>query len=344
MAPSLFKRIALLALSTVSLAQSDDAASASNTVGGDLAFAVNVPSNSSSDMFVNFRLPARRISWGAFGFGESMDNALMFVVYADEGGNGITVSPRLSTGHVMPQHTSNIGFTVLPESGIINGSFIVKGMCTNCRSWEGGSVDVSSDEQPMIWASGPASTLESNDLDARISVHQSKGRFAIDMRTAEGAPGIPSFALSDTSRTGDNIGPPVGGGPSNGLLSKPLAVIAHAIIMIFAFLILFPGGYAVLRLMDKVLIHAGIQSLAALLVIVATALGIVASKKTAVRLPCSHPVPPCTPLTTYPYSHPISTPLTKSSVSSPSPSSYSPSFSARQGTPSTDAPTSPGNS
>lgn len=293
MAPSLphFRGLLVLlsALFTLSRAQDQEPASASVQVGGGLAFAVNVPSNSTDALFINYRIAAGRSTWGAFGFGSQMDGALIFVAYANEAGDGgVTVSPRIGTGHVMPQHDGDITFTDM-GSEIANDSFIVKGMCQNCRSWSGGSLDTSDDEQPMIWGTGPAGALESNDLAARLSVHQAKGRFSIDMRSASGAPGVPQFQLTNTTAGGggDSSSPPTGGSGSSGgpaLFNKTPMVLAHAILMIGCFLILFPAGYAILRLLDKVLLHAAVQSFAALVVIIASALGIVASKRGIVRL------------------------------------------------------------
>jgi hypothetical protein len=48
--------------------------------------------------------------------------------------------------------------------------------------------------------------------------------------------------------------------------------------MIGSFLVLFPLGYLVLRVFEKVIVHAAIQSLALLLVAVSTGLGISISK------------------------------------------------------------------
>ena len=284
----------LALLSLLSTASAQDAASASTTVGGGLSFAINVPSNSSDALFLNFRLPAGRTSWGAFGLGSSMTDTLMFVVYPNAAGNGITVSPRLSTGHVMPQHDDSVKFTLLPGSGIENDSYSVKGMCENCRSWSGGSLDTTSDSQQLIWASGPATpSVASDDLNARINVHQAKGLFSIDMKTASGTPGVPSFPLSDTTTTGsdNNRGDPFDSGRPTFFSKSPL-IVAHGFLMVFVFLIVLPAGYAVLRLFDKVLIHASIQVLGFLLVLISTALGIVCSKQYSLVsfLPHSTPV------------------------------------------------------
>lgn len=272
--------VLLTALFTLAAAQDSEPASASARIGGDLAFAVNVPSNSSDALFINYRITAGRTTWCAFGFGNQMRGALMFIAYMNEAGDGLTVSPRIGTGHTMPQHADDIRFVDM-GSELANGSYIVKGMCENCRSWDGGSLDTTATEQPMIWGAGPAGTLESDDLGARIGVHQAKGRFGIDMTGAEGEPGLPQFALTNTTTGGsDSPSPPRGGGSSGApaFFDKSPLIIAHALLMIGAFLLVFPAGYAVLRLLDKVLVHAAVQSLGAVVVLIASILGIVASR------------------------------------------------------------------
>lgn len=277
--PNLSSRLLIILATFLSfaLAQNREPASASAQIGGGLAFAVNVPSNSSDDLFISYRISAARTTWGAFGFGRQMSGALIFVAYANEAGNGLTVSPRLGTGNTMPQHTDDIKFVDM-GSEIADGDFVVKGMCQNCRSWDGGSLDTRSSNQAMIWGTGPAGSLSSDDLNARISVHQAKGLFSINMNGATGEPGLPQFQLSNTT---NDDGPPRGSGAAAFSDKSPI-IIAHALLMIGAFVILFPGGYAVLRLMDKVLIHAGIQSFAAIVVVIASALGIAASKQNGI--------------------------------------------------------------
>ena len=280
MAPSLspYRGLSLLLAAFFSLvvAQDREPASASAQIGGGLAFAVNVPSNSSNDLFINYRMAADRTTWGAFGFGDQMSGSLIFIAYENAAGNGLTVSPRVASGYQMPQHADNIRFIDM-GSQMIGGNYVVKGMCQNCRSWSGGSLDTSSSEQPMIWGSGPAGTLRSDDLNARISVHQAKGRFQIDMRSSTGEPGLPAFQLSNTTTSDDSPNFPSGSSGPAGFFSKPSMIIAHAIMMIVAFLILFPAGYAILRLMDKVIIHAAVQGFAAFIVVIASVLGIRAS-------------------------------------------------------------------
>ena len=202
-----------------------------------------------------------------------MANALMFVAYENGDRSNVTVSPRTTSGHNPPEHTKDVNVTLLPGSGVVNNVFNVNAMCTGCRTWDSGSIDSKSTSQNMIWAIGPAWSLASDDLNAPIRQHQIQSTFALSMVAATGAAGVPGTSASvDSGDTGDDdngFGPPV---------RPPGKVLAHSLLMIGSFLILFPGGYLVLRVFEKVLAHAAVQAVAMLLVIISTGLGVSISK------------------------------------------------------------------
>ncbi|RMZ91089.1 hypothetical protein DV736_g1672, partial [Chaetothyriales sp. CBS 134916] len=238
----------------------------------NMTLAVNVPQNGTNDLFFHFNAPAS-ISWAAFGFGDQMDGALIFVVYASDDEQSVVVSPRLGLGHVEPQHTDDVTVVLFSGSGITNHVFNVNGMCIGCRNWTGGSLNITSTSANMIWALGPAVNLASNDLNASIRQHQRHGNFDMNLVQATGIGGVPTIGTSSNSSSGssDSDGPP-------GWDVSP-RVAAHALLMILSFLIVFPGGFLFLRLFNRVWLHLGIQSFGALVVTLATAAGIAASKK-----------------------------------------------------------------
>jgi Cytochrome domain of cellobiose dehydrogenase len=257
----------------------------------NLTVSINVPNNSSDALFFHFNGPATS-SWVAFGFGDSMSDALMFVAYEADNRTGVTLSPRLGDGHVMPEHTDSVKITILPGSGVENNVFSVNAMCGGCRSWNGGSIDLKSTSQNMIWAIGPAWSLASDDLNAPIRQHQLYGTFALSMVAATGTAGVPLVSAPGsvtTSPGSDGDDDDYNGSGPRGW-NAPSKVVAHALLMIAAFLILFPGGYLTLRVFEKVPIHAGIQSVAMLFVIISTALGVSISKGMKIVSP-SHRTP-----------------------------------------------------
>ena len=134
-------------------------------------------------------------SWYGFGFGTGMAGSLMFIMYTSQDGKNVTISPRLGTGHVMPLYTGIVGWSLLEGSGIVNDSLgtemIANVRCTNCRSWAGGQLNVTSHSQPMIYAVG-GDQIQTNDHTATIQQHAGYGKFTLDMVAATGAGGIPS--------------------------------------------------------------------------------------------------------------------------------------------------------
>ncbi|EXJ86278.1 hypothetical protein A1O1_06648 [Capronia coronata CBS 617.96] len=235
----------------------------------NVTVAVNVPSDSSDSLFFHFSAPAGQ-TWAAFGLGGQMKGALIFVTYASEDGKNITLSPRLGTGHVMPQHTSSVPVDVLAGSGIFNGSFVVNAKCTGCRSWSGGSLNAASTSQKMIWAVGPTGDLKTNDLSASITQHEGYDSFELDFKAATGPGGVPVLDSSNSTNVNDS---PVSGGHSRA------GIAVHGFLMVAAFLIVFPMGYLLLRVLEKVWLHWAVQSLALVMVCIGTAVGIAVSKR-----------------------------------------------------------------
>ena len=195
-----------------------------------------------------------------------MKGSLIFVAYASADGKNVTVSPRLGTGHNMPQSTSDVKVGLLDGSGISNDIFVVNGFCSGCRTWSGGSVNVDSTSQSMIWAVGPSGvTLESDDVSATIQQHDAYDTFSANLKNATGLGGVPVVLNGETAITND----------SNGDFHAGVAF--HALLMVGAFLVVFPAGYLFLRVFEKVWLHWGTQSFAAVLVVVGTVAGVVLS-------------------------------------------------------------------
>ena len=261
-------------LNTIASAQSPS--SSTFTHGGgpqNLSISLNVPNNDSDTLYFHFNGPAAN-SWVAFGLGSRMSDSLIFVAYESADRKNVTLSPRLASGHIMPEHTDSVQVELLAGSGIINNIFNVNARCTGCRSWDGGSLDVKSTDQSMIWAIGPAWSLASDELNAPIRQHQIYDTFSLDLVAATGTAGVPLLAAtsdSSTSDGADNDDDNDGGRP-------PGKVMAHALLMIASFLVLFPGGYLVLRVFEKVIAHAAVQSVAMFFIIVSTGLGVSISK------------------------------------------------------------------
>lgn len=251
--------------------------------------AVNVPEgNSQDDLFIHFSASADGFSWAGFGFGSGMKNSLMFLVYRSEGNSSsITVSPRLGKGHVMPQFTSDVNITTLEPTGIDkNNRFVLNMHCTNCRSWQGGKVTVGdgSKTQPVFYALGPQGNFQSDDQNAAITQHQ-RNSDPLSLYLVPGTPGVP-IVDGDPSETQTIAGQNTTNGQNgpnsinNGeYQSTRWSLAVHAFFMCFAFAIIFPGGFLLLRLFDMVWLHWIPQSVGVLVVIGGLAAGIHGSRK-----------------------------------------------------------------
>ena len=235
----------------------------------NFSISINVPSNDeSNDLFFSMSAPAGQ-GWIAFGFGKQMAGALIFLAYPSEDGTNITLSPRLGKGHVMPDYYPNVTVDLLSGSGFVNESYVVNAKCQNCRSWDGGSVDITSSKQPMIWALGSSSDdVKSNSQSATILEHYAKGQFDLDMVAATGVGGVP--VANATSKT-----TVIDQGSGDHTLSSGL----HALLMVGSFVVGFPLGAILLRVFEKVWLHWIVQSFTALVVILGAAAGIYISEK-----------------------------------------------------------------
>jgi hypothetical protein len=97
----------------------------------NVCFKLNIPQNTASsgdgDIFFQISAPDT-YNYVALGQGNSMSGANIFVVYTAGNGN-VTLSPRLGTGHKMPQYNSAAQVTLLEGSGVSNGKMVANVRC-----------------------------------------------------------------------------------------------------------------------------------------------------------------------------------------------------------------------
>jgi len=236
--------------------------------------AVNVPEGSAkTDLYFTFEAPAKDHDWAGFGMGTAMHDSLIFVVYRSADNQGEpTLSPRLGEQHSMPIFTNQVNTSILSESTVTDDKFVVNFHCVNCRSWDGGSVDVASTNAPFFYALGPKGTLQSDDKETRINKHEIHSDiFTLDMQAATGANGVPVIGSAgdlDMNEVDEISGSTYG-------ISRGVAI--HGFVMCFAFALVFPAGYLFLRIFERLWLHWGIQSFGVLLVFLGVASGIAVS-------------------------------------------------------------------
>lgn len=266
------------------VAASDNATDAAvfvfNSSSTDQAFifAVNAV-KSSGDLYFHLEAPSGQ-AWTAVGIGSEMKDALIFAAYASKNGTGVTVSPRIATRHAEPSYDKNINLELVwpswsNDSNTIGTDGILRAdaVCRNCTSWLSGQgqLDLTSKSVPFIFAMGPAQTMHSSSLSASMRRHSYYGHFNMDM-TAATSPdrgSVPSpngnsstYRLQYASAVKDMTA------------EDSIAPAAHALIMIAAFVFVFPFGSLVLRILHKALWHGAVQILGLLMVVVGFGLGI----------------------------------------------------------------------
>lgn len=256
----------------------------------ETAFSINV-ANDSSDVFIYFTSPA--YSWVAVGMGKEMKGSLMFVMYpsADNKSKSrvteidislsclafhrktksdittdLTISPRIATGHTEPTFASEIQLSILPGTGINNDSFVLNAVCHNCRSWKGGSLDVTSQSQPWIYAFGPANTLQSDKQDAPLRRHREFGHFTMNMQYATGPGGVP---LPSAAMAGVTFVDEVSDGDR--------ASLAHAVLFAVVIFILWPMNVVLVGFFKAIKLHIVFSVFKMLFIIAGFALGIYVS-------------------------------------------------------------------
>lgn len=221
-----------------------------------------------------------------------MAGSNMFIMYSDGQGN-VTVSPRLGTGQIEPQHDTSTNITLLQGSGVAGNRMIANVRCANCHRWKGGSTDFTGSGGNWIYASRSGSPLDTRQLDARLAQHGSYAGFTWDYTKAQGGSDnvnpfmtqqarssagtgispMPSSSVSNSQSEddseGDSSSDTASTAPSNA------AVAAHGLLAAIAFLILFPTGAVLVRIPGlSPWVHAGMQIFAYVCFVAAAGLGI----------------------------------------------------------------------
>lgn len=218
-------------------------------------------------------------SWVAIGTGDKMDGSLMFLAYTSANKKGVTLSPRLCGSHVEPTWDSKIDCELVTGNGIMNGViaynnseiYVVNAHCKNITGLAREKIDFGSTQQKFIFAVGPGDhTLESDDKGAGIRRHDEYGVFQMDMTKATVQDGdgvtVPTGKAATENSNAQIVGSPTQDNDWTGVL--------HATAMCGAFVIIFPMGVVMLRVLEKVMFHAGMQALGVLASIVGVAIGL----------------------------------------------------------------------
>ncbi|KAK7752889.1 hypothetical protein SLS62_005232 [Diatrype stigma] len=307
--------ISTAVLSALTYSTLTSAAPAKDCPTDDVCYSVAVPSASASsgsgNIYIQLRAPTS-YAWVGVGQGSSMAGANMFLMYADGSGN-VTVSPRTGTGHVMPQANADADVEVLAGTGIADGTMTANFRCGNCDAWSGGQMTLSDSRSSWIAAWKQGAALDSADPDARIERHDGETSASIDLTQAtvseDSNPFVATGGTGGSSGTGGNgnsssggsaggdtdtgtttpggaVSPGGAGGGGSGGPGK--IIMAHWVVMLIVWVILFPLGSALMPLFEKWILHAAWQFVAFLLMWVGFGLGYVASQRIGLGFQSTH--------------------------------------------------------
>ncbi|KAF2682597.1 iron reductase domain protein [Lentithecium fluviatile CBS 122367] len=246
---------------------------------GNLTFSVNA-ANSTGDIFFHLSAPAT-YQWVSVGTGSEMDGSVMWVVYESSESNGLTLSPRLSDGHVEPSFSDSVNCALVEgadyHNGIVGTFYTANIHCKTITALGKGEgkLDLTKTKQEFLYAWGPTDeSLSTTSQTAGLRRHEAYGTFWMDMTKATSAEtedaAVPSgTALSTTTNAGAD-----GSAESDSDKVGP----AHAVLMCGAFALIFPLGAVLLRLLESVKAHYIVQTIGALASLIGVGVGIYLSK------------------------------------------------------------------
>jgi hypothetical protein len=189
-----------------------------------------------------------------------MENSLMFVMYPSKNDDNVTISPRIGSKNAEPSFTSKVGLEVLPGTTINDSMLVLQAVCHNCRDF----FDPKATAQPMIYAFGHGTRLNSDSQSANLKRHIRYGHFTMDMVAATGGGGVPAKtnAKNGVQMEGDMV------------RDHDRANLAHAIIGCLALFVIWPLNVLFAGFFKNIRIHVGCSVVIMALLIVAYALGI----------------------------------------------------------------------
>jgi hypothetical protein len=184
----------------------------------------------------------------------------MFVMYPNERDDNVTISPRIGSKNAEPTFSSKINLDILPGTTVNDSMLILKAVCHNCRDF----FNVKATQQPMMYAFGHGTRLNSNSRSADLKRHIRYGHFEMDMVAATGAGGVPekSSAINGVKMLGGMV------------RDHDRANLAHAIIGCLALFVIWPLNVLITGFFKNIRIHIGVSVVIMMFLVVAYALGI----------------------------------------------------------------------
>lgn len=235
----------------------------------DVCYSIAVPtvsaSSTSGNIYMQITAPTS-YQWVALGTGTGMSGSNMFILYQNGAGN-VTLSSRQGQGERMPVYNAATAsnLVLMSGSGIVNGKMVANIMCTNCKSWSGGTMSTTNTNSPWIGAWKQGTSLATTSPSATFSIHDGETEFNVDLTRATVATDSNPFTGAAaggnvTTGSGSTTGSTTGG-ISVAARPSPAVIWAHGVGMAICFAVLYPLGSAVMPLLGKWWFHAGWQTI-----------------------------------------------------------------------------------
>lgn len=223
-------------------------------------FSISINNSTTQDagVYIYFTSPA--YSWVGVGFGSTMENSLMFIMYPSARGDGAVFSPRSGSKNAEPSWDPSVSFHFLNKTSIDDDMMTVRVKCADCI----GGLGSDPSSVPMMYAFGPGSALYSNELDAGLKRHVRYGHFTMDLVAASGQNGgVPgkSDANSGVTMVGEMV------------KDRDYRGIVHAVLGCLALFVIWPINVLIAGFIKSRRWHVGVSILVFVFLIVAFAVG-----------------------------------------------------------------------
>jgi hypothetical protein len=263
---------------------SNQAAVLSTCPETDVCYSLNVPeqsaSSSSGDIYFQLSAPTT-YSWVALAQGTAMSNANMFVMYSSADGQNVTLSPRNTSGHVMPTYNMAADVSLLEGSGISNGRMTANVRCGNCDRWGKGTMSLQGGNSNWLHAHSQGSPINSDDPSVPISQHDGMGSFQWDLSRATGGSGGNPFINASSSTVTTTGAQGQNSWERLSTQTQMRYVQAHGALASIAFVAILPIGAILVRLASfhgLLWTHASLQIFGYAVFIAAAGLGLFIAK------------------------------------------------------------------
>jgi hypothetical protein len=229
----------------------------------------------SGDIYIQLSAPVT-YSWVALAQGTAMSNANMFLMYSSADGQNVTLSPRTTSGHVMPTHNNAADISLLEGSGISNGRMIANVRCGNCNKWNTGSMSLQDSTSDWLYAHLQGAAIDSDDVNAHISQHDREGTFQWDLSKATGGSDSNPFTGAATTTSSNTTSRQTSWTRLTSEVQDRF-IQAHGTLASIAFVAIFPIGAILVRLANirhLAWTHGSLQIFGCVIFIAAAGLGV----------------------------------------------------------------------